>query len=135
MKIWTLVIDSDDGTTTEVFTDEALLDARALAVVADEWDEPNDGPMPQHWSVAYEHLHETSYPEFWITVTEHCLDVSTTGLSKRESFAAQAMAGLLSNHDHEGVATWRPAEAAGFAVRAADALIRALKSTNPYSKT
>lgn len=70
LTIWTLVIDNDGGTETEVYTSKAQLDAAARAIVVEAWTE-SDGPMPADWWEAYEHLHDTGYPDFWLSTKEH----------------------------------------------------------------
>lgn len=126
MKIWTLVHDSDSGTSTEVFTDEAKLNARALAIIAEDWDEPEHGKMPEGWEQAWEDIGGTT--DWWLSVQDHEIEVPEPGLTKREAFAAQALAGLLAgiwaNPNDLSISDKVAAEAA---VSGADALIEALK--------
>ena len=50
----------------------------------------------------------------------------TGGMSLRDWFAGQALAGIMTGHDNSGSLAWLPDAAAEMAVSVADALIAAL---------
>ena len=51
---------------------------------------------------------------------------SQEGMSLRDWFAGQALAGIMTGHDNSGSLAWLPGAAAEMAVSVADALIAAL---------
>lgn len=71
LKLWTLTIDSDDGTITTVSADHAELAARAESVVFDEWSTDEGlGPMPEDWRDAYQVLRDRSW-DTYLTILPH----------------------------------------------------------------
>ena len=97
MKLWTLVHDSDSGTSTEVFTDPAKLNARACSIIAEDWDDAERGKMPDDWRAAWEQI--DGAVDWWISVQEH--EIETPGLTKLETvamhFMAASIAGVVAN--------------------------------------
>lgn len=69
MRIWSLVIDTDGGTTVELFTTEAAREARCAAVVADWWGKDNPH-MPDDWREALAQLSERLC-DFWLVLNDH----------------------------------------------------------------
>lgn len=69
--------------------------------------------------------HQPAFPNAWEETNEHGVKFPfvTNGLTKREYFAAQALAGICANILY-------PDDAARSAVRVADALIKALEAPN-----
>lgn len=77
LKLWTLTIDSDDGTFTTVSADLAELESRCRLIVQEEWeacktmpDWPHDGPMPNDWRDAYQVLQDASW-DTYIALVAH----------------------------------------------------------------
>jgi hypothetical protein len=68
-KVWSLVIDTDGGTTVELFTTEAAREARCASVVADWWGKDNPH-MPADWRDALAQLSERLC-DFWLVLNDH----------------------------------------------------------------
>lgn len=129
MKIWTLTINDNDGTSTKVFTDRAALDEVAWPWVREAWKNHGDGkPIPETWEAAMEQLAENAMSFYdWIGAQEHEIEVPAPGLTKREIFAGHCMAGELAGWIVPK--TGHEFNIASRAVACADALIEALKGT------
>lgn len=73
-KIYSLVAENDGGAETLIFYTEAERDARALAIVAENWD-ADLGPMPGDWWEAYEALHsQASFDAIYLHSDDHEID-------------------------------------------------------------
>lgn len=73
-KIYSLVAENDSGSETLIFYTEAERNARALAIVAEEWD-ADLGPMPDDWWEAYEALHNQSlFDAIYLHSDDHEID-------------------------------------------------------------
>lgn len=72
LTLYTLTIDSDDGTFTTVSFDESELAARCRLIVQEEWSTGNDdlGAMPDDWRDAYAILQDRSW-DTYLALTSH----------------------------------------------------------------
>lgn len=69
--IYTLTVDDDSGTDTQLFCSKAELDEHAHGIMSDYWDAA-DEPMPTDWRDAWEVISETA--DFWVSTGEHTID-------------------------------------------------------------
>lgn len=69
LNVYSLVVDNDGGTTTQLFTTAKERDTRALMIVAEEWSRlKKPEPIPADWREAYDALDGA---EFWFCATDH----------------------------------------------------------------
>lgn len=99
VKLYTLTVDSDEGSFTTVSADRAELDSRAAAICKDEWS-TDDGEFPADWRDAYAILQDASWGTY-ISLTEH--DVTVTLPEETLAAALESMAAglpeLISNRE------------------------------------
>lgn len=71
VKIYSLVVDNDSGTSTHLFYTEAERDARCQMIMASAWSDNGwPEPVPADWRDAWEKI-EAAGADFWIVMAEH----------------------------------------------------------------